>query len=68
MKPLMMMFEATNGRVSTMYQMNNVIRQSLGSLRKAIYDNNLSSLSSYERDAEVLCITAPCLQLKLALT
>lgn len=38
MKPLMMMFEATNGRVSTMYQMNNVIRQSLGSLRKAIYD------------------------------
>ena len=40
MKPLMMMFEATNGRVSTMYQMNNVIRQSLGSLRKAIWDPN----------------------------
>ena len=39
MKPLMLMFEATNGRVSTMYQMNNVIRQSLGSLRKAIWDN-----------------------------
>lgn len=39
MKPLMDFYAATDGRVSSMYQMNNVIQQSLGKVRKALIDN-----------------------------
>ena len=40
MKPLMQMWEATDGRVDSMYKLNAAIENSLGRLNKALYDPN----------------------------